>query len=143
MMSSLKPVLLVVAVVVAAGTGWAREHGANSTTSSDVEKTCFRVRNTRGFSALDDRFVYVRCIRDAHYLLTMENRCYGLEYSIKIAISNEFDRVCSDDGATITYRDFSRADRCRILTVEAVAGLEQAEAIVRERTTARRTRGTE
>jgi hypothetical protein len=108
--------------------------------ASKPEKTCFRVRDTRGFSAIDDRFVYVRSVRNRHYLLTLDNRCYGLEYSIRIAIANEFDRVCSNDRAVLTYRDFNRLHRCQILDVEAVTGLDEAEVLVDQRRTARNRR---
>ena len=85
-----------------------------------AEKACFRVRNTRSFDAVDDRFVYVRCVRDKHYLLTMDNVCLGLQNSIAVAVANGYDRVCSNDHAFITYREFDQIRRCGILNVERV-----------------------
>ena len=103
------------------------------TEETKIEKSCFRVRDTRSFSAVDDRHVYVRCIRDRHYLLTMDNTCFGLENSIGVAVSNRFDRVCSNDGAWITYKDFNQKRRCGILTVEEVDGRDQALQVIEER----------
>ena len=96
-------------------------------------KACFRVRDTRSFEAVDDRSVYVRCIRDRHYLLTMDNACFGLENSIAVAVSNRFDRVCSNDRAWITYKDFNQTRRCGILTVESVEDREQALELINKR----------
>jgi hypothetical protein len=96
-------------------------------------EACFRVRDTRSFDAVDDRFVYVRCIRDRHYLLTMDNACFGLENSIAVAVSNRFDRVCSNDRAWITYKDFNQTRRCGILSVEAVESREAALELIKKR----------
>ena len=107
------------------------------TPSNEGEPTavdaCFRVRNTRSFDAVDDRFVYLRCVRDKHYLLTMDNACFGLQNSIGIAVAGGFDRVCSNDRAMVTYRDFNRTRRCGILKVEAVENREAALELIKKR----------
>ena len=36
-----------------------------------VAKGCFNVRDVLSFEALHDKYVYVRCRRGKHYLLTM------------------------------------------------------------------------
>jgi len=95
-----------------------------------AEKACFRVRNLRGMDAVDDRFVYVRCVQDKHYLLTMDNACLGLQNSIAVAVANGYDRVCSNDRALITYREFDQTRRCGILNVERVADREAALKLV-------------
>ena len=109
--------------------------GAGESTPDETkpEEACFRVRDVRGFTAMDDRFVSVECVRKRHYLLTMANPCFGLENSIGIKVANQFDRVCSNDGAWITYKDFNQTKRCTILTVESVTGLDQAKKVVGER----------
>ncbi len=95
-----------------------------------AEKACFRVRNLRGMDAVDDRFVYVRCVQDKHYLLTMDNACLGLQNSIAVAVANGYDRVCSNDHAFITYREFDQTRRCGILNVEQVADRKAALKLV-------------
>ena len=102
---------------------------------TDPKEACFNVRNVRTFSALHERYVYVRVRSDEHYLLTMDRLCMGLPFATGIAISGEFSRVCSDTGATITYVEFGRQAFCRIVRVEAVADKEQAERLVKYRTT--------
>ena len=81
----------------------------------------FNVRDVRSLDAIHDRYVYVQCRRGKHYLLTMANACLGLPDSIAVAVANDFNRVCSHDGAWLTYRDFERTRRYVILRVEAFA----------------------
>jgi hypothetical protein len=135
MMGTPKSVVALLAAVVtlAPGIGSTGESTPEESAELTVEKACFRVRNTRSMSAFDDRHVYVRCIRDEHYLLTMQPACIGLENSIGVAVSNRFDRVCSNDGAWITYKDFGRTRRCGIVTVEAVADRNAALKLVEKR----------
>lgn len=123
-------VLFLVAVVMVGSFPSAGESDAESV---KPEKACFRVRDVRGFEAVTDRFVYVHGVRSQHYLLTMENVCMGLENSVGIAIANGFDRVCSNDRAMITYKEFNQVKRCGILTVEAVADREGALDLVKKR----------
>jgi len=97
-------------------------------------EACFNVRDVLSFDALHDKFVYVSCRHGRHFLLTMENICLGLRNSLAIAVSNDFNRVCSQDGATITYRGLGRTARCIILQVEAVDDKAAAQALVERRT---------
>ena len=135
MFTFLKPVVVAMigVLAVAVSPASAEEPGGES---SKQERTCFRVRDVRGASAIDDRFVYIKAVRDQHYLLTMVNSCLGLENSIGVTISNKFDRVCSHDKSWITYKDFNETKRCTILTVESVADLDRAKTVVQERRTA-------
>lgn len=48
------------------------EKSRSATAGETVAGTCFNVRDTRGFHALHDRFVYVKCVRDKHFLLTID-----------------------------------------------------------------------
>ena len=97
-------------------------------------KACFNVRDVLSFDALHDKFVYVRCRHGRHFLLTMENICLGLRNSLAIAVSNDFNRVCSQDRATITYQGLGRTARCLILRVEAVDDRAAAQKLVERRT---------
>lgn len=109
------------------------EEATSAAAGETVAGTCFYVRDTRGFHALHDRYVYVKCLRDKHFLLTIDQGCGGLSFATSLFIGNEFNRVCSHSGAMITYREFDRTHRCRILEVEPVESLEAAERVVRER----------
>jgi len=100
-----------------------------------ARKACFNADRVRSFSPLHERFVYVRVRSDEHYLLTLDNVYLGLPYATGITISGTFSRVCSDTGAMITYLDSGRPAFCRIRRVEAVASKEEAEELVKDRTT--------
>jgi len=99
-----------------------------------TEETCFNVRDVRSFDAIDDRFVYLRCLRGKHYLLTMEAACLGLQNSLAVAVASGFNRVCSHDRAGLTYRDFDRTARCGILRIEAIDDRAAATMLVKRRT---------
>jgi len=102
------------------------------------EESCFNVRDARSFDALDDQHVYVRGRRNEHYLLTMVAGCIGLRDSFRIAISNDFSRVCSNSFATVTYRGLTgAAETCRVRMVESVEDKDAAEALAESRRRAR------
>jgi hypothetical protein len=101
---------------------------------TDPKEACFNVRNIASFSALHERFVYVRLLSGESYLLTLDNVYTGLPFATGITISGTFSRVCSDTGATLTFMEFGRQVFCRIVRVEAVADKEQAEKLVKHRT---------
>jgi hypothetical protein len=130
---------LAVTSLCLAGTTIGCAHGSGGMESAPEavtipsDRACFNVREVESYDAFDDRFVAVKTIRDECYLLTLDNVCYGMESAIRIAISNDFNRVCSNDLAEITYRDFNRLHRCRILNVEQVDNLEAARDLWRSR----------
>jgi len=97
-------------------------------------EACFNVRDVLSFDALHDKYVYVRCRRGRHFLLTMGNICLGLRNSLAVAVSNDFNRVCSQDRATITYEGLGRTSRCQILWVEMVEDRVAAQKLVDRRT---------
>jgi hypothetical protein len=115
--------------------GWLHPTAAAQETEKKPKdkKTCFNVRDTRSYTALHDRYVYVKCVRKKHYLLTIDQGCRGLMNSFGVSISNDFNRVCSHSGAMISFREYSQPKRCRILEVEAVEDLEAAKRLVEER----------
>jgi hypothetical protein len=115
--------------------GWLPTTSAAQETEKNPKnkKTCFNVRDTRSYTALHDRYVYVKCVRKKHYLLTIDQGCRGMMNSFGVSITNDFNRVCSHSGAMISFREYSQPKRCRILEVEAVEDLEAAEEMVEER----------
>jgi hypothetical protein len=100
-------------------------------------RACFNVDRVRSFTALHERFVYVRVRSDEHYLLTLDSLCMGLPVAAGISISAGFNRVCSDTFATLAYTNFGNRTTCRIVRVEAVASKEEAEELVKDRITPR------
>jgi hypothetical protein len=98
------------------------------------EEACFNVREVRNFDAFDDEFIYVEGRGDQHFLLTTFRGCIGLRDSLRIAISNDFSRVCSNSFASVTYRGLGELETCRIRRVEAVEDKDAAEVLVASRT---------
>ena len=125
----------VVLAVSCALMGWLPVTAAAQQTDKKPKekKTCFNVRDTRSYTALHDRYVYVKCVRKKHYLLTIDQGCRGMMNSFGVSITNDFNRVCSQSGAMISFREYSQPKRCRILEVEAVEDLKAAEELVEER----------
>ena len=106
-----------------------------SGSAPEGQGACFNVRKVDSFSPLHGRFVYVRLLGgDEHYLLTLDTIYPSLPYATGIAISGNYAWVCSNVGAMITYVDSGRPVFCRILSVEAVASLDEAKKLVAERT---------
>jgi hypothetical protein len=121
-------------ILTATGLGCTSTKAVETSDSDAVaEEACFNVRDVRSFDAIHDRFVYVRCVRGKHYLLTMENACVGLQNSLAVTVESGFNRVCSNDWASLTYRNFDRTTRCGILRVEAVEDRAAAVALVESR----------
>jgi hypothetical protein len=126
---------LFVLIVTVAGTACTSTKEVEKIEGSPIaEDACFNVRDVRSFDAIHDRFVYVRCLRGKHYLLTMDNACQGLQNSLAVAVSSGFNRVCSYDRARLTYRNFNRTFHCGILRVEAVDDRAAAADLVKRRT---------
>ena len=99
-----------------------------------AEAACFNVRDVRSAEPLHDRFVLVRCSHEREFLLTVGGPCLGLSRAIRVAVSNDFNRVCSHDGAKLTFREFDVVRRCEILEVEAVNDETEARDLVAART---------
>jgi len=141
MTSRTRAVIGAFVLVFGVGLGMAQEDDPEQVKEVDIsdsppvaEAACFNVRNVRNFTAISDRYVHVEGRRDEHYLLTMWTGCIGLRGALGIAISNDFNRVCSNSSATIAYREFGRLETCRIRTVESVDDKDAAEEIVELRT---------
>jgi len=122
-------------ILVVSCSGLTQKAAKTTDTEPTAVAACFNVPDAKSYHALHDRYVYVRLARKKHFLLTIGEGCRGLSYGFGIAISNEFNRVCSQSGAVITYRQFDQTHRCLILEVEAVDDMAAAEALVERRTT--------
>lgn len=91
---------------------------------------CFNVRRVASFSALSERFVYVRLQDDKQFLLTLDRLYMGLPFAIGITMHGEYSRVCSDTGARLTFKDIGGPAIARVIRVEAVASKEAAQKLV-------------
>ena len=94
-------------------------------------RSSVRVVNVNGYTVLDREHVLLNGGVSRHYLVTLRNRCSGLNFGIQLATSfpstatlyypmNE--HIVLDDGR-----------RCYIETVEEVESEEAAQALIAER----------
>lgn len=98
-----------------------------------AERACFNSRTVRNFDAVSDRYIYLEAMSDEHYVLTMDGTCIGLRGANGIALSNPMSRVCSNDLARVSYRQFGRVETCRIRIVEQVESEEDARRLIASR----------
>lgn len=133
MVSLLALVVLAVPLAGCASTKASATNGDRAAGAGD----CFSANMVSSFSYLHGRYVYVDVIGNKHYLLTLANECLALRSAMNLAITSEFDTVCSDSGAAITYSSFNRMHYCRVIKVQQVQDKAAAEALVKELTTPR------
>lgn len=138
----LKRMILLAAAALAFSPAIADEHEAAKPDSAKdaetEERVCFNRRTVDSFDGLSDRHVFLEERGNDFYLLTMRNRCSGLEDARGIGIKDTMSRICSNSFAEIIYRDMGRIERCRIGDIERVENKDEAEALVAERQEAER-----
>lgn len=104
---------------------------AGCATTTSESRSSVRVVNVNGYSVLDREHVLLNGGVSRHYLVTLRQRCSGLNFGIQLATSfpstatlyypmNEF--IVLDDGR-----------RCHIETVEEVESEEAALGLIAER----------
>ena len=103
-----------------------------------IERVCVNKRSINSFDAIDDQHVYIKATGNNHYLFTMQRRCFGLRSAYGIAVKDTMSRVCSKGFGEIVYRGTGqRLESCRIDTIEAVAGKDDARGLVEDRKAAK------
>jgi len=115
-----------------------QRHRGAAGAAPDGGSDCFSTRRMLSASPLHERYVYVRTSGTGHYLLTMGAHCRGLPNALGVTITGSGSRVCSDTTSVVTYVDSGFARTCPIVHVESVADREEAERLVRERSTSGR-----
>jgi hypothetical protein len=99
-----------------------------------VEVTCFNARNITSFVPLAGPYLYIQVGNHEHYLLTLDRPSKRLELAYHIEISRNFDRVCSDSRAPLTYHYQGHVGVYDIIGVESVKDRAAAEALANKRT---------
>ena len=103
-----------------------------------IERVCVNKRSINSFDPIDDQHVYIKATGNNHYLFTMQRRCFGLRDAYGIAVKDTMSRVCSKGFGEIVYRGRGqRLESCRIDTIEAVAGKDDARGLVEDRKAAK------
>ena len=126
--------LLILILALSTTGAFADEAEDEAEEEEAVERICVNRRSINSFDAIDDQHVYIKATGNKHYLFTMQSRCFGLRDAYGIAVKDTMSRVCSKGFGEIVYRDRGRRlQSCRIDTIEAVAGKDDAMGLVEDR----------
>ena len=130
--------LLILILALSAASAFADEAEDEAEEEEAVERVCVNKRSINSFDAIDDQHVYIKATGNNHYLFTMQRRCFGLRSAYGIAVKDTMSRVCSKGFGEIVYRGTGqRLESCRIDTIEAVAGKDDARGLVEDRKAAK------
>ncbi len=107
---------------------------ANATPTTKPHDACFVRRDINGFSAPNDRTVYIRVgVKDV-YRLDLMNACVGLTFRQSFGLEDQpaTPWICSPLDATVVYRETGIPQRCPVtaihrLTPEEVAALPKRD----------------
>ena len=109
--------------------GAALPAAASDKVDKPARQACFFTRDVNGFSAADDRTVYVKVgVKDV-YRLDLFSRCPDIDWNWRIGIqSHGSDWICSPLDATIIAQSPIGPQRCEVnnvtkLTPEEIAAL--------------------
>jgi hypothetical protein len=126
--------LLILVLILSATSAFADEAEDESGDEEAVERVCVNKRNINSFDPIDDQHIYIKATGSKHYLFTMQRRCFDLRNAYGIAVKDTMSRVCSKGFGEIVYRGRGqRLESCRIDTIEAVAGKDDARGLVEDR----------
>ncbi len=130
--------LLILILALSATSSFADEAEDESDEEEIVERVCVNKRSINSFDPIDDQHVYIKATGNNHYLFTMQRRCFGLRSAYGIAVKDTMSRVCSKGFGEIVYLGRGqRLESCRIDTIEAVAGKDDARGLVEDRKAAK------
>lgn len=101
---------------------------------ASTPQACIARRNINGFSAPDDRTVYIRAGVNQYFRLDLMNDCLNLSFRQSIGFDNRPNRnwICTPLEATIVYRGNGIRQRCpvkamRKLTPDEVAAVPKRD----------------
>jgi hypothetical protein len=130
--------LLILILAMSATSAFADEAEDEAEEEEAIERVCVNRRSINSFDPIDDQHVYIKATGNNHYLFTMQGRCFGLRDAYGIAVKDTMSRVCSKGFGEIVYRGRGqRLESCRIDTIEAVSGIDDARGLVEDRTAAK------
>ena len=101
---------------------------------SKVQRVCIDRREINSISALDDRHAFVKRGSGHYSLLTLDEKCTGLELARTVAIEGSGARVCGD-GVSLLSFDYPAVGlvRCRIERIESVQDRSAALELIESR----------
>ena len=101
--------------------------------SSSTDKVCVSVRTIDSFASISDREIFVTARTKDSYVFTVMGVCQGLRSANAIAVADSMGRICSDGFGRVVFRDMGRKQSCRVKSIDAVAGLDEAKALAESR----------
>ncbi len=126
--------LLILILALTATGVFAEEAEDEAEEEEAIERVCVNKRSINSFDPIDDQHIYIKATGNNHYLFTMQRRCFDLRGAYGIAVKDTMSRVCSKGFGEIVYRGRGqRLESCRIDTIEAVAGKDDARRLVEDR----------
>lgn len=89
---------------------------------------CFLQRNVNGFTAPNDRTLYVRVGVDEIWRLDLANECTGLSFRQALALqgSPTGPWICSPLDATVRFREPGMSQRCPVSSIHKLTPREAA-----------------
>jgi hypothetical protein len=109
------------------------DDGAAASTEAAVsssDRRCIFVRDIDNYHPIDRNHVVISDRSERTHLLgTMRPGCWDIQHSTSIALETAPISLCEGQTATLMVS----GERCYIRTLEAVSGVEAAEALVEER----------
>ncbi len=113
------------ALAALAAAGCSQEEAARSA-SADSGRQCFRPASVSGFTAEDDRTVFVRVGARDVYRLEIVGICPDVDWSQRIAIRDRTGAgwVCGGMDAELLVRSPSGLDRCPVTNVTRLSDAE-------------------
>jgi hypothetical protein len=125
---------LIILILALCATGaFADEAKDEAEEEEATERVCVNRRSINSFDAIDDQHIYIKATGNKNFLFTMQGRCFGLRDAYGISVKDTMSRVCSKGFGEVVYRGRGqRLESCRIDTVEAVAGKDDARGLVED-----------
>ena len=131
-------ILLGLLLLVCSPLALSQEEAEEAEEEEVTERVCVNKRSINSFDAIDDQHVYIKATGNKYYLFTMQRKCFGLRNAYGIAVKDTMSQVCSKGFGEIVYRGTGqRLESCRIDTIEAVAGKDDARGRVEDRKAAK------
>ncbi len=100
---------------------------------SGTSKVCVSVRTIDSFASISDKEIFVTARTNDSYIFTVMGVCQGLRHANAIGVADSMGRICGDGFGRIVFRDMGSNRSCRVKSVEPVADLAEAKALVSAR----------
>lgn len=131
----MKSIILVAIIAMFFGVSGCASTGTDAGATATADKECFKIRDIRKWNIIDTRHLYVESYgTNKKFLYTMGAVCPGIENTKTVWMSGYRDTICTDNLGDLLYRGSVLHESCPIARIEKVSGQDQAESLVKSRT---------